>query len=323
MQHPLANDSSHLRAWELEKRLSKRPAHEIMLEASHYFKDLDLARKALGARWLYAQGEAQMALDLANLPDALQNQDLFKVRMDALATLKQWPEANKELTTGSVPLPEPIVFLYRAEVARALGDSGSCAALWEEARNKAVMDPRMLGYLADYADKTGEWDEAKQGFKQIAQLPGLAPIGYRRLLEIESQHGTDPEIVGTLHDMMAQLPTNDEPKNDWAYLSLILNRDVQDAQAVAVRLVNANPSFLSYRTTLAVSYLSTNQPGRALDLYRNLTIDWPHAPNSYKMVYAVVLAANGCRPEAIATAKTVDRTALRPGERDFMTTYLP
>jgi len=320
--HPLLDDEARFAGWELEKRLGIRDEQAIMKDAVGYFRSSDLARKGVAARWLYNQGHPDLVLDLAAPPDTLANQQLFLARMDALAFLKKWTELGKELS-DKAPLPQSLSFLYRARAAQELGDPTRSAAEWDRARAAASTEEGMLSYLGQYALKMGRYDEAKKTFAQMAHIPDQALEGYTALLQVEARDGTNAEIMETLKQMMADLPERPEPKNDWAYLNLLLNTNVDEASNKARSLVQAHPEMLSYRTTLALAYLRKNDVADAARVYEGLKVDWSTASSSAKLIYAAMLVANGKKDQAVAFVQTLNRSQLRPEELTLLNVYLP
>jgi predicted Zn-dependent protease len=181
----------------------------------------------------------------------------------------------------------------------------------------------MLYFLGQYAVKIEQYNEAKKTYAQMAHNQEQAMEGYTALLQVEAQHGTNAEILETLKQMIADLPLQPEPKNDWAYLSLLLNTNVDEAWNTAQSLVQANPQVLAYRTTLALWYLRKNDAAGAVAVYEGLQIDWSTAPPSAKLIYAVVLGANGKKDQAAAFVHTLNRSQLRAEERALLDAYLP
>jgi predicted Zn-dependent protease len=321
-QHPLLDDEGRFAGWELEKRLGARDDKAVMREAVEFFQSSDLARKATAARWLYNQGEPELVLELATPPDTLANQELFLARLDALAYLKNWVEVEKELSDNA-PLSQTLIFLYRARAAQELGDPGRSAENWDRARAAAATEKGMLSYLGQYAVKMGLYDEAKKTYTQMAHNQEQAMEGYTALLQVEAQHGTNAEILETLTQMMADFPMQPEPKNDWAYLNLLLDTNVDEAWNTAQSLVQANPQMLAYRTTLALGYLRRNDAAGAEGVYEGLQIDWSTASPSAKLIYASVLAANGKRDQAAVFVQTLNRSQVRAEEWALLDSYLP
>ena len=318
--HPLLDDEGRFAGWELEERMGLRDDKAVMRDVIEFFRSTDLARKAVAAQWLYHQGQPEFVLELAKPPDTLANQDLFLARMNALALLKNWTEVEKELSDNA-PLPQALLLLYRARAALELGDPAGSAEIWVRARAAAATEKGMLAYLGEYAMKMGLYDEAKKTYTQMAHTQTSAMEGYNALLQVEAQHGTNAEILETLTQMMADFPMQPEPKNDWAYLNLLLNTNVDEAWKTAQSLVQANPQILAYRTTLALGYLRKNDPAGAGKVYDGLQIDWTTASTSAKLIYVVVLDANGKKDQAAAFIQTLDRSQLRAEESALLDSY--
>jgi hypothetical protein len=123
--------------------------------------------------------------------------------------------------------------------------------------------------------------------------------------------------------MMVDLPYEPEPQNDWAYLSLLLDQNIDEAGRTADALVAAHPQLLAYRSTLALANIRKNNPQGAEKVYQGLQIDWTTSPASWKAIYAVVLAANGEAAKAGEFARGINRSQLRPEELALLNAYLP
>jgi tetratricopeptide (TPR) repeat protein len=321
--HPLLDDNGRMAAWELEKRLTPYEGKAILGRAADSFKPTGVARRAVAARWLYDLGEPALALELAHAPDAAGNQDLFKVREDALANLGQWAEVKKELDDPAAPLPPYLIWLYRARCAAQLGSPAESDADWERARDEGSHQPGALAKMADYSLQLGFYAEARKTLARMAQSPTEAKMGYIALLQLEASHGATTDLLATLRQMTIDFPMEPEPRNDWAYLSLLLNQNVEKATQTAQSLVRDHPQFLAYRSTLALACLRHNDPQAAAQAYAALQVDWEGCPASWKMIYATVLAAQGKQTEGLTFVHDVRAEQLRPAELAFFKTYFP
>ena len=321
--HPLRDDNSRFAAWELEARLGDRPPKVVLQEVVDYYKSSDLAHKSRAARWLYGQTQPELAMELATPSVAIESKDLFLVRLDALAYMNDWSEVSKELTDTHIPISQTLVYLYRARAAKEMGDPTGSAANWDQARGAATAEPGMLTYLGNYALKTGVYEEAQKTFVLMTQSPTQAEEGYTDLVQLISQHGSATDLLETLRQMTTALPKKPEAKNDWAYLSLLLNLNLVKAAQAAHDLVNDHPEMLAYRSTLALAYLRQSDFSGAAKVYQGQQIDWQSAPSSWKMIYAVVLTASGDPTSARSMAHTIELAQLKPVERDFLNSWLP
>jgi len=252
------------------------------------------------------------------------SQDLLLVRLDSLNKLKQWDEMTKELADPQLRLTPPLVFRYRALAAIGRGDAIASQNEWERARDAAATgDSRALANLGNYLLDQGLDDEAKATFTRMTKIPDQSQAGYHALVQLEAKHGLNAELLATLNQMMADLPGEPEPKNDWAYLSLLLNTNVDQAYSIAQTLVAAHPEMLAYQSTLALGCLRRNDVHGAEQIYKGLNVDWTTSPDSWKMVHVMVLSAGGEKERARAFADTIDRSKLRTEELALLETYLP
>jgi predicted Zn-dependent protease len=322
-QHPLLDDEGRFSAWDLESHLNDRDSKVVLQQVVEFFKTADLQRKSKAAQWLNNHGQSELALELAKPPDSSANQELLLARLDALANLKNWAEVEKELSVTGIPLPQSLIYLYTARSAQELGDLPRSQTAWEKARSAAVTEPGMLVYLGEYALKLGAYDEAGKTFSVMSrQSPEQALKYYTLLVQTEARSGQNTQLMQTLKQMTVDLPYEPEPKNDWAYLNLLLNTNVDEASKVAEALVKAHPQILAYRSTLALAYLRKNDPADAAKVYQGLQIDWSSAPASWKLIYAVVLAANGDKAKAQGFISGITRDQVRPEESALMNAYL-
>jgi hypothetical protein len=315
-RHPLLNDAGRMDAWELEQRLDPAQGPAILRQAADYFRPLDATRRAVAARWLYD-------LTLAPLPDANTNQDLFKVREDAQANLGRWQAVRGELDNPAVPLPAHLVLIYKARCAAELGHPAESDADWDLARDEGGRQPAILVELVRYAILLGLDGQARATLARMDPFPSEARSLYTSLLQSEAAQDHRTELLATLRQMMNAFPAEPEPRNDWAYLSLLLNENVDEATGTAQALVRDYPSYLSYRSTLALAGLRHHAPAAAAQAYAGLQIDWNHCPASWKMVYATVLAAQGKRKEGLALVRDVTPSQLQPVELEFFKSYFP
>ena len=319
--HPLLDDDGKFALWDLEVLLGT-PAQTVVKEATDAFVGSSADRRAAAARWLNARGAPQSTIDLIPVQDAMGDRNLLLVRLDALAYLKDWSEVQTELNNPRVPLPQAVVLLYRARADQELGDQAASQADWTRAIEAATGDVQSMSLIGQYAAQMGAYDQAEKAFGKLAQMPGQAETAYLALIQLVAKHGTTAQLRDTLVGMINAVPKAAEPRNDWAYLSLLLNADVDTAFTVAQTLEAAHPELLAFRSTLALAYLRKNNPAAALKVYNDFTIDWKTAPPSWRMVHAVVEGANGNKAAAQAEAENINRSLLRPEELTLLDDYV-
>ena len=320
--HPLLDDDGRFAMWDLEVLLGT-PAQTVVKEATDLFKGTAADRRSAAGRWLNNRAAQQRTLELISQQDGMGDRNLLLVRLDALAKMKNWSEVQTELNDPQIPLPQAIVLLYRARAEHELGDATSSQADWTRAMGAATGDAQSMTVIGQYALQMGAYDQAERAFERLAQMPGQAEAAYLALIQIVAQHGTTAQLRDTVLAMVNAVPKAAEPRNDWAYLSLLLNTDVDTAFAVAQGLETAHPELLAFRSTLALAYLRKNDPANALKVYQDFKVDWSTASPSWRMVHAVVESAGGNKAAAQSDAENINRTLLRPEEVTLLDNYVP
>jgi hypothetical protein len=316
--HPGGKTEHRLAAMSLEKRLAPERRAELVERAvGDFHSGGPEALSALG-RWLMQQGEAARVLDLIPLPVSLTRQDLFLVRVDALAAQKEWVEIQKNLSNGEAPI-QPFhreVFLARA--ATELGGDRPAKAHWSAALAAASRDPSLLLYLVQYAEKIGALPVAEKAWRQLAQQPIWALRANAALVPLVEAQGNTRGLRDLMRQLRRLAPNDPAPRHDEAYLDLLLGENITIAQKTAEQLLREHPDRLAYHGTVALGYLRAGDPAAALRQYDRLEFQWAKAPPGAQAIRAAVLLANEELALAQAAAASISLSALKPEERELI-----
>lgn len=256
------------------------------------------------------------------LPPVRQGRGLL-LRLDALAKLKKWPAIRDELNQASdakEPLDPFIADVFQARVAQELREIPMAEAQWKKAKAKASGNPRKLEFLANFAERSGNVPLARETYRDMTRYPATAVPGYFGLIRIAEKNSATPELRDIMGELVRQLPKDPAPKNDFAYLNLLMKDRLDDSLQTARDLVSAYPDLPAYRTTLALAYLRKNQPREALAVYEGTSVNWSTALPGWQAVRAAVLDANQQNEPARAVAQEANWDRLKPEERDLIRT---
>jgi predicted Zn-dependent protease len=92
-------------------------------------------------------------------------------------------------------------------------------------------------------------------------------------------------------------PTNERAQNDFAMSSLLLDREVDRAKALAISLHKKNPNNVAYASTYAFSLLAEGRAVDALHIFEALPATELETPE-VAAYYGMVLVANGAPEKA-------------------------
>jgi hypothetical protein len=313
-KHPLRTTLDRLLARSVQIQLQPARRTEVLDSVAAEFKKESAEDVHQVAVWFNQQREFNRTLSLVPLDEARKRADLFVVHLDALAAQERWKDIEGILAGKGAPLPPAQLEAFKARCAAKLNNPSASAAAWRRALSGAESNPEELWWIADYAVKNGELEQARRAYRAwIGRVRDPRP-GYTALADLIERTGTTAELRVVIREMLKRWPTDAALRNDDAYLSLLLGEGLEEARRTAEELVAQAPGSLPHRTTLALAWYRLNDPARALQVYQGRDYDWNLALPSNRAVYAAVLAANGKGPDARQLAKSLAPDRLRKEE---------
>jgi hypothetical protein len=318
--HPLRNADDALLATEL--RLLTNPAARPALLAQ-----LSAERALAGeedaiayARWLNRRQAHREAIEFIGSDRARSNSDWLLVYLDAHAGLDLWSEIFALLENASVAgLSDSIRMLFLARAAKESGDTAKADEIWLETQRSLVFEkPEVISFIAAYAMRTGEREQAIKAYTTLSRRKETALEGYLGLIRCWPPNAPASEILPVYQSFVESFPNIPEAANDLTYLQLLTNRDLFDATLRALEAHRNNPNTLAPLSIAALAHLRNNEPAKAEALYEGRFIPWSTAPAPWKTIRAAVLLANGKTSEADELLATIERFQLRPEERALL-----
>src|SRR5690606_4625575 len=119
--------------------------------------------------------------------------------------------------------------------------------------------------------------------------------------------------------MSASYPRDNAIRNDFAYIQVLLNENVQTAISAAEALVTESESVLAYRVTLACGRMRQGKKEEALELLSGLDVRWETVRARWQIILAWILLENGQEVTARKLLDQVDEgEPLLPEERGLL-----
>ncbi|MBI4326071.1 MAG: hypothetical protein HY674_12505 [Chloroflexi bacterium] len=321
-QHPLAKTEHEILGLELKLRSQPAQRPVILETALGKARRRSLDHKLEIGRWFNRQREFTRTLELISLPVSLQRQDLFLVRLDALAALGRWAEVRQNLDERQIPIDALLAELYRARVAKELGETEKAALHWRRVHIEMARQPQAILYVAQYAERIGEKSEAVKAYRRLTQQTALRRQAYEALIRLAEKEGDTFGLREIMKELVALYPDDPAPKNDLAYLNLLLREHLEASKAAAQKLLEQKPDFLSYRTTAALACLRLDDFRAARALYEGLSLEWSTVLPGWQAVHVAVCGAGGETHLARVLARQIPLDRLKPEERLLVQPYL-
>ncbi len=313
-QHPAATLQEQLLHLELELTLPGANAEQIIFGAEEKL-DLQIPEKRLEfARWLNGKRLHEHTLRLFDEKRAMSRKDFFLVWIDAMAVLNRWEEIGRILEQPGIPLETSVMHLFKMRFYRATNQFARADIEWEKALFSAVGEPAKLWSMFNYAQRLNLSLYARSALERLISFPSAMREAYEKLLLLERGLGSTGAILAVVRKMAEVYPADPAVNNDIAYLSLLLEEDVEKSVHIARRLVEDNPRYLSHRVTLALGYYRRGKVRAALQLFGGLKLDEIDIPNRWLPVFAAILEANGLLLQADNMRSKINSEALLPEE---------
>jgi len=320
LAHPLHTPDDSLIALDLQ--LLENPAAKPALLAQ------TMAERSAGppddalafARWLNRRLHYAASVEFIGRERAVAHADWLLLYLDALAGLERWNDIFNLLDAETIiGLSDSIRLLFLARAAEKSGDKEKADQSWREMQlGLAYEKPEVVSFIAAYALRIGEREQATKAYTSLSHRKETALEGYLGLISCWHQNTPAAELLPLYQEMTESFPMLAEAKNDQIYLKLLTNDKLATTAAIASEIYNTTPQSLATLSINALGMLKTGKPAEADALYNNKSISWLSSPPQWRVVRASVLYAIGKKKEADEITRTINKSQLRPEERALL-----
>ena len=320
LAHPLHTPDDVLLALDLRimQNPSTKPAllAQTMSERTSGAPDDALAF----ARWLNRRLHYKESVDFIGRERAASNPDWLLLYLDALAGLERWNDIFTMLDADTIiGLSDSIRLLFLARAAEKSGDLESAGESWREMQlGLAYEKPEVVSFIAAYALRIGEREQATKAYTTLSRRKETALEGYLGLIRCWPQNTSAAELLPLYQEFTDSFPMLAEARSDQTYLKLLTNDKPATAAAIAKEFYDNTPQSLASLSIAALGMLKTGNPSGADALYEGKTIAWLSAPTAWRTVRAAVLYGIGKKKEADELVRTINKSQLRPEERALL-----
>ncbi len=318
-EHPKSRLEEKLLQLELKLTLPGAMAAELIPKAEEELDLKEPAKKVEFARWLNGKRLYEHTLKIVDEQSAMSRKDMFLVWIDAMAVLNQWDEIGHVLERPGIPVEAYLLHLFKMRAFRARDQIARADLEWEKALLASVGEPKKLWFLVNYSTRLNLPHYVRSALERLTAFPSSMRDAFEKLLLLERDLGKTRELLA-LAQRMEEIYSNDPAiANDIAYLSVLLNEDLENSVQKARNLVENNPNYLAHRVTLALGYLRMGNPSAALQLFDGITLKKLNIPNQWRPLFVAVLRANGLVIQADELQRGTNTESLLPEERALLT----
>jgi hypothetical protein len=266
-------------------------------------------RRAAFARWMLARGFHDEVLVTAPASEAAAEEELFAVRVDALAALGRWDELYR-LAAGPVSAPESVRLLAQARGARGIGRRAEEALLIRTALRAAPGEGTTAVALA-LADAQGHHALADAAVIEWCSRPGMADASFRLARERFGRRG-QPASLAAAHEAARQASPAARSVRDYGLYLEMLGGGRIDPSVTAAALAD-DPTGVDVRFNHALALLKVGREREALAVFDGFDVFFERLPPGLRAVSAALHAATG-DDDAVLMARAIDPGLLAPAE---------
>ena len=266
-------------------------------------------RRAAFARWMLARGFYDEVLVTAPASEAAAGEELFAVRVDALAALGRWDELYR-LAAGPVSAPESVRLLAQARGARGIGRRAEEALLIRTALRAAPGEGTTAAALA-LADAQGHHALADAAVIEWCGQPGTADAAFRLARDRFGRRGQPASLAAAFEASRQALPAARSVRDYVLYLEM-LGGSLIDPSVTAAALAD-DPTGVDVRFNHALALLNAGREREALAVFDGFDVFFERLPPGLRAVSAALHAATG-DSDAVLMARAIDPGLLTPAE---------
>jgi hypothetical protein len=322
-KHPDARPYHQLLALQLRAQHDPALTGEYVAQAVELFGNRAHETATALAAWLNRLGRARKTLELLPLDRAVQHQDLYLRRIDALAALERWDEVRDTLL-GRLILDPVFQHMYLATTLSHLGEATAVTNEWQRALQAATDNSDKLLALAGYAERNRANDVADTAYAEAIKLAPKNRAAYAGRFRLAMAAGHTAEAQALAAEIVKLWPDDAGARNQDAYLRLLLGASDGAAEAAerqAQVLVAQEPWNWAARATLGLAQLRLGKKEDALTVFRNVRATGSEPPGALA-VRAAILAINGYEEGARGDAHNLGAEHLLPEERALIAPLL-
>jgi tetratricopeptide (TPR) repeat protein len=243
--------------------------------------------------WMGSVDLAQQAMDWATQrePRVGKMPEVRQAIAGCYLALKDWSTVLKVTQDGPWKQGDYIRHAYRSRALRGQGESRLASTEWNLAMSSAQESPDAIRWLSRIAEGSDWGDETEQAL--WAAIDNVAdPMWAVGSLGRRFHEKKDTESLRRLAARyLTTEPKNENVRNDFAFLSLLLEKDTDRAMMTAHELYKKYPSNPAYVSTYAFALYRAGRFPEALSVLEALPVAELEKP-AIATYYGVILSAN-------------------------------
>ena len=250
--HPEKTQEMLLVADAVEVKLAPERIAEISSVVVDRLSEGSLEDRKKGVFWLVNHGMHRHAANLVTREEALGNDELFGIWLDALSGASRFDDLHEALNDAQNPLSPWQTSLARGRALKIEGRESEAVQAFEDSITQSSGSPDDLVKVVAYFVHAGEIELMRQGVAEVFSKKATAVENFHVLRKVIHSKG-DIVLVLEFHQLgleSGNLGFQHELQNEIDYCRLVLGDSLEGADIA--QLARKNPYNLRFRVTNAL-----------------------------------------------------------------------
>ncbi len=295
--HPEKTQEMLLVADAVEVKLAPERIAEISSGVVDRLSEGSLEDRKKGVFWLVNHGMHRHAANLVTREEALGNDELFGIWLDALSGASRFDDLHEALNDAQNPLSPWQTSLARGRALKIEGCESEAVQAFEDSITQSSGSPDDLVKVVAYFVHAGEIELMRQGVVEVFSKKATAVENFHVLRKVICSKG-DIALVLEFHRLgleSGNLDFQHELQNEIDYCRLVLGDSLEGTDIA--QLARKNPYNLRFRVTNALwLFLNVESTKGAAALI--VPGEMPHDPELTARHQALSLVAQAMKMES-------------------------
>lgn len=266
------------------------------------------------AQWLAKHGFSEAVVELMPLDLALSRKDWFLMYMKQLGELKSWKRILTILTEQRCPIEPFLVEILKCEAYYQNAEIPKALNAWYRAKLAANPVSSEMWLLIRTGDKIGQRHETERLLRDLVVMGERAERVLEYIASRDLRAGDYEGFLQQLTVFKEQYSNIATVVNDWAYYSILMGRDREEAMLEVDRWIEQHPEQLRFHMTWALGKIKTGEYRQVLARFQQFDLDWMGLHPKWRMILALALAGVGEEEQGKAYLKDLDLKIFNPYE---------
>ena len=281
------------------------------------------------ARWLGRLGAFEQMTEYISANRAKVEEELFKLRMNALAQIKDLESIHFEVNNAPI-IPERWRLVIESRAFAMEGNYKEAIRVLNRLLPVLGNDPRLVRSVCEYLEKSNDVKSLTHVLSKLALQPIHESFALKKLMQFQSKSASLEELLGWMSKLSKLHGKDPFFSQSYLYFELLDPFLATPSRKLSSLLEEAKTNLLSEpsaqnRISLALAELRNESPDKALVALGNLKNwrNWQQTRPAWSFIASMVFHLNHDSEKSIIIRKSIDFENIDRAEKESLVSLFP